>query len=44
MYYINNREFFDKTEYDKNYRDTKISNGCIFKWNYNDNTFDTIDF
>lgn len=44
MYYINNRDFFNKTEYDKNYRDTKISNGCIFKWNYNDNSFNTIDF
>lgn len=43
MYYISNREFFDKIEYDKNYRDMKIANGAIYKFDINDNSFDTID-
>ena len=43
MYYISNREFFDKIEYDKNYRDMKIVNGAIYKFDINDNSFDTID-
>lgn len=43
MYYINNRYNFNKNEYDKKYRDTKINNGCIFEWNVKDNSLNTID-
>jgi len=37
MYYINNKEIFNKEEYDKKYKDFKIKNADVFVWNNRDN-------
>lgn len=44
MYYINNRDSFDKKIYDEKYRDTKINNGAFFECNLLDSSIKEIDF
>lgn len=44
MYYINNRDNFDKKTYDEKYRDTKINNGAFFECDLLKNLIKEINF
>lgn len=44
MYYINNKDNFDKKIYDKKYRDTKINNGAFFEYDFINNVVKEINF
>lgn len=43
MYYMKNKDKFNKEIYDKEYRNTKIKNGSIYEWNVNENLLNVID-
>lgn len=42
MYYINNKEIFNKEEYDKTFKDTKIKNADVFEWDSVNNKLNTL--
>lgn len=44
MYYINNKDNFDKKIYDEKYRDTKINNGAFFECDLLNNSIKEITF